>query len=50
MISKIKNLEGVERIVWSERIYQSPSKLSKEISSLIHEEPDEDSSEFVKRA
>jgi Lrp/AsnC family transcriptional regulator, regulator for asnA, asnC and gidA len=26
MITTIKKIEGVERIVWSERIYQSPSK------------------------
>ena len=26
IIAAIKKLEGVERIVWSERIYQSPSK------------------------
>lgn len=26
LISAIKKMEGVERVVWSERIYQSPSK------------------------
>jgi Lrp/AsnC family transcriptional regulator, regulator for asnA, asnC and gidA len=26
IITSIKKIEGVERIVWSERIYQSPSK------------------------
>ena len=26
LVSIIKNIEGVDRIVWSERIYQSPPK------------------------
>jgi len=26
LISSIKRIEGVDRIVWSERIYQSPIK------------------------
>ena len=49
LIGTIKNMEGVERIVWSERIYQSPFKINKEISSLINEqEYDEASTEFFK--
>ena len=49
LINAIKYLEGVERIVWSERIYQSPFKINKEISSLINEqENDEGSTEFFK--
>ncbi|HYG00229.1 MAG TPA: winged helix-turn-helix transcriptional regulator [Candidatus Saccharimonadales bacterium] len=31
LISTIKKMEGVERVVWSERVYQSPSKGNKNI-------------------
>ncbi|HKO66154.1 MAG TPA: winged helix-turn-helix transcriptional regulator [Candidatus Nitrosocosmicus sp.] len=46
--SAIKNLNGVERVIWSERVYQSPFKIDK-ISSILNEkEYDEASSEFFK--
>ena len=31
LISSIKKMEGVERVVWSERVYQSPSKGNRNI-------------------
>src|ERR1044072_6791212 len=33
LITTVKNMNGVERVVWSERVYQSPYKLVKQISS-----------------
>jgi len=36
LISNIKKMEGVERIVWSERIYQSPSKRNKNIINILN--------------
>jgi DNA-binding Lrp family transcriptional regulator len=50
LISAIKKLEGVDRIVWSERIYQSPFKLNKEIPNLMDEQYDKPGSEFFKLA
>ncbi|WP_458720815.1 Lrp/AsnC family transcriptional regulator [Candidatus Nitrosocosmicus sp. R] len=36
IIAAIKKLEGVERIVWSERIYQSPSKETRVEQNLLN--------------
>jgi Lrp/AsnC family transcriptional regulator, regulator for asnA, asnC and gidA len=36
IIAAIKKLEGVERIVWSERIYQSPSKETRMEQNLLN--------------
>ena len=36
IITTIKKLEGVERIVWSERIYQSPSKETRVEQNLLN--------------
>ncbi|MDF0682108.1 MAG: hypothetical protein P0116_14210 [Candidatus Nitrosocosmicus sp.] len=36
LISAIKKMEGVERIVWSERIYQSPSKSSDIVLNILN--------------
>ena len=36
IIVAIKKLEGVERIVWSERIYQSPSKETRVEQNLLN--------------
>ena len=36
LISAIKKMEGVERIVWSERIYQSPLKRNKNMIKVLN--------------
>ena len=36
LIATIKNMNGVERIVWSERVYQSPSKVYEKVKSLLN--------------
>jgi len=36
IIAAIKKLEGVEKIVWSERIYQSPSKETRVEQNLLN--------------
>ena len=36
LISAIRKMEGVERIVWSERIYQSPLKRNKNIINVLN--------------
>ncbi len=36
IIAAIKKLEGVERIVWSERVYQSPSKETRMEQNLLN--------------
>ena len=36
LITTIKNMNGVERIVWSERVYQSPSKVYEKVKSLLN--------------
>jgi DNA-binding Lrp family transcriptional regulator len=36
LFSDIKKMKGVERIVWSERIYQSPSKESENIINILN--------------
>jgi Lrp/AsnC family transcriptional regulator, regulator for asnA, asnC and gidA len=38
LISAIKRMQGVDRIVWSERIYQSPSKEYKNIINIFNRE------------
>jgi Lrp/AsnC family transcriptional regulator, regulator for asnA, asnC and gidA len=38
LISVIKRMQGVDRIVWSERIYQSPSKENKNIINIFNRE------------
>jgi Lrp/AsnC family transcriptional regulator, regulator for asnA, asnC and gidA len=36
LIATIKNMNGVERIVWSERVYQSPSKVNEKVKNLLN--------------
>ena len=36
LISAIKKMEGVKRIVWSERIYQSPFKRNKNMINILN--------------
>ncbi len=36
LISAIRKMEGVERIGWSERIYQSPLKRNKNIINVLN--------------
>lgn len=35
LVTTIKNMNEVERIVWSERVYQSPSKINEKLKSLL---------------
>ena len=36
LITKIKSTNGVDRIVWSERVYQSPSKVNEKVKNLLN--------------
>ena len=36
LIAKIKSMNEVDRIVWSERVYQSPSKVNEKVKSLLN--------------
>ena len=40
LISAIKKMQGVERTVWSERIYQSPLKANKNMISILTNKKD----------
>ena len=37
LISTIKKMEGIDKILWSERIYQSPSKGNERIINIIND-------------
>ena len=36
LIATIKSMNEVERIVWSERVYQSPSKVNEKVKNLLN--------------
>ena len=38
LISAIKKMEGVDKILWSERIYQSPSKVNERMINIINDQ------------
>jgi hypothetical protein len=38
LISAIKKMEGVDKILWSERIYQSPSKENQRMINIINDQ------------
>jgi Lrp/AsnC family transcriptional regulator, regulator for asnA, asnC and gidA len=38
LISAIKKMEGVDKILWSERIYQSPSKGNERMINIINDQ------------
>jgi DNA-binding Lrp family transcriptional regulator len=41
LISEIKKMQGVDRVVWSERVYQSPLNGNKAVISILNNKKDQ---------